>query len=141
MKKIFIVICSFLLIILSACNGVGDWVSIELPGRYAIWRINSRSIVLCLPREDAPFLADNVVDTYVFEVSYNDDLIFVKRADVQEDLKEKVDTSEPEYYVIEVKKEIRHGPFDTAQFEDFLMKLRYSEPLNWVSVTELDRTF
>lgn len=116
---------------------MGDWTYSDLPGRYEIWRINSRAIVLALPNEEYPSMADNVVEAYVFEVAYNNDYICAKRADVPEDLKTPIDISNPEYYVVDVAEEKRYGPFDEMGYHDFFLQHDIKEPTNWMDMKTL----
>ena len=56
MKKLTGIVCLLaLMLTLTACAGAGDWKYEDLPGDYAVWRINSQEIPLvCV--DDDPYL-------------------------------------------------------------------------------------
>ena len=67
-----------LVLALTACAGAGDWKYEELPGDYAVWRINSREIPLV--RVDADGLtAEPVVEGYVYAVAWDENTIYVQQ--------------------------------------------------------------
>ncbi len=137
-KVIFPTLAGILAVLsLSACNGVGDWSVSGLPGGYEVWRINSETIELCLPDEEHPFLADSVVSTYVFELAYNDAFICAKRADVPEGRNLKIDTSDPDHYIVDVNDRTCHGPFDEDGFYEAWQELGNGEELEWMSLSAL----
>ena len=140
-SKIALVLLLTILLILglTACfgAGVGDWTYSDLPGRYELWRINSRCIRLCLPDEERPFLAKTIVDGYVFELAYDDAFICAKRADVPEDIHQKIDLSDPDYFIVDVNEEKCYGPFDEQTFYKSCQELGVSEGLNWLDLWTL----
>lgn len=104
-RKVFIASCVLIIsLFCTSCSGLGDWEITGLPGGYEIWRINSRSVILCKPDPQYDFLAATVVPAYVFEIAYTDAYIFAKRADVPEDLDEPISYSDPDYYIVDTVK-------------------------------------
>ena len=79
MKKLTGIVCLLALVLaLTACAGAGDWKYEELPGDYAVWRINSREIPLV--RVDADGLtAEPVVEGYVYAVAWDENTIYVQQ--------------------------------------------------------------
>ena len=79
MKKLTDIVCLLALVLaLTACAGAGDWKYEELPGDYAVWRINSREIPLV--RVDADGLtAEPVVEGYVYAVAWDENTIYVQQ--------------------------------------------------------------
>ena len=70
-RKVFIASCVLIIsLFCTSCSGLGDWEITGLPGGYEIWRINSRSVILCKPDPQYDFLAATVVPAYVFEIAY-----------------------------------------------------------------------
>lgn len=132
-------ICATLVTALVGCGGVGDWTCSNLPGNYEIWRINSRSVILCLPDETYPTQAKTVVDAYVFEVAYNDAFIFAKRANVPEDLDTEIDTSTPDYYIVEIETGKRYGPFSEEAFYEQCQEFE-AETVEWMDLQTLRKS-
>ena len=124
--------------ILSACSGVGDWTVSNFPGGYSVWRINSDKVILCLPRENRSTAA-TVVETYVFELAFNDDYIFAKRADVPEGGWRYMDKSNPDYYIVTVADRSCSGPLDETAFAEALQALELDEPPEWMNMQTLRR--
>lgn len=132
---------SFILLALStsACSGMGDWNVSGLPGGYEIWRINTRSVVLCLPDEESPYIAKNIIDPYVFELWYNDTYICAKQADVPDDLEKEIDKSNPNYYIVDVTDGICRGPLNEDGFYEVCQELGIDGSLEWMDLHTLRR--
>ena len=129
--------CTLLLIglltgLLSGCSGMGDWSVTGLPGGYEVWRVHADGIVLCLPKEDVPGVATTVVDKCVISIAYTDEVICVEQVDPPEDIHEKLDTSDPNYYIVVVEDGTCYGPLDPQGFNDQIDELGVSKDLQWV---------
>lgn len=122
-------------------NMTGDWNVSGLPGGYEVWRVNSRSVVLCLPDPEHPFIADTVVPEYVSELACTDQYIFAKRVDVPEDLKKTIDTSNPDYYIVDVTSRECGGPYSEDEFRKQCLKLGIEEELNWLDHRTIRDTY
>ena len=62
MKKLTGIVCLLaLMLTLTACAGAGDWKYEDLPGDYAVWRINSQEIPLVCVDDDG-LTAEPVVE-------------------------------------------------------------------------------
>ena len=94
--------------------GTQDWVFDGLPGNYSLWRTNSRSVLIC--RGKSKTGGEEAVPAYVTELFYNETHIFAKQAAVLEDQNEKIDSSDPNYYIIAVKEESVSGPMSEESF-------------------------
>ena len=123
--------------VLSGCNGMGDWSVTGLPGGYEIWRIYSDNVVLCLPEENNPGSATPVVDGCVISIAYTDEVICVEQVEPPEDIHEKLDTSNPSYYIVVVAGGTCHGPLDPQGFNDQIDELGVSKDLQWVDPEDL----
>ena len=70
MKKLTGIVCLLaLMLTLTACAGAGDWKYEDLPGDYAVWRINSQEIPLVCVDDDG-LTAEPVVEGYVYAVAW-----------------------------------------------------------------------
>ena len=125
------------LLSLPACSGLLDWTLAGLPGGYEVRRLNSRTVVLCMPDEKYPSIASNVIDTYVFEIAYDDAFIYVKQGDVPDNIKEPIDTSNPNYYIVDVAEEKCYGPFSESEFDDQCQELGAGGPVEWMEPEDL----
>lgn len=138
-RNIFVFLCSVsLLCVLPGCAGLGDWKFTGLPGRYEVVRVNSRCIRLCTsPSEPPDYLpTGGFVGPYVFQIAWNDDFICAKRADVPDDLKEPIRTSNPSYYIIDVAEETCYGPYNKEEFQEACEEFGVGE-LDWIATTSL----
>ena len=134
-------ILSFVLLALStsACSGMGDWTVSGLPGGYEIWKINTRSVVLCLPNVEHPTSAKKIIGPYVFEIWYNDTYICAKQADVPDDLEKAIDKSNPNYYIVDVTDGTCLGPFSEKEFDTSCQEIGIDGSLEWMDLNTLRR--
>ena len=139
-RKVFIASCVLIIsLFCTSCSGLGDWEITGLPVGYEIWRINSRSVILCKPDSQYDFLAATVVPAYVFEIAYTDAYIFAKRADVPEDLDEPISYSDPDYYIVDTDEGACFGPYDEEMFYETMSSLNISDTPNWMDLQTLRR--
>ncbi len=110
-----------------------------LPGNYEIAQISARNINLAL-REENSSGADIVIPTYVFEVGYTDTYIFAKQADVPEDYDQKIDKSNPNFYIVSVASGEVFGPYSEQNFSAYVQQLGIEEPVQWMSLRTLRQT-
>lgn len=132
-KIILMTIC--MLCVLTSCAGAGDWKFTELPKDYSIWRNNSRSISLC--REVDETSANTVIEAYVSEIAYNESYIFAKQVSVPKDSREKIDTANPDYYIVVVDTEEVFGPYAKADFDLKCVELEINDLPEWIVTTKL----
>ena len=79
MKKLTGIVCLLaLMLTLTACAGAGDWKYEDLPGDYAVWRINSQEIPLVCVDDDG-LTAEPVVEGYVYAVAWDESTIYVQQ--------------------------------------------------------------
>ncbi len=107
-----------------------DW-RYKLPNNYEIWRVNSREIVL--GELESEYSLATVVDEYISEFCYNERYVCVKRVDVPEDLNEEIDTSNPEYYIVDTAEDIPYGPYDINEFYDKKEELQITGLSSWIA--------
>lgn len=153
-KKLYatlIAVCIVLVVILTplslclgffAVGGMGGlqaWDVDSLPGNYEVWQISARNIELVLANENG-VTATTVVPTYVFEVGYTDTYIFAKQADVPEDYNEKIDKSNPNFYIVSVTSGEVFGPYNEQDFSAYVQQLGIEEPIQWMSLRTLRQT-
>ena len=109
MKKLTAIVCLLALVLaLTACAGAGDWKYEELPGDYAVWRINSQEIPLVRVDEDG-LTAAPVVEGYVYAVAWDENTIYVQ----QRAAKDKGDMA---YYMVALDSGTVSGPYTEAEF-------------------------
>lgn len=139
-RRTLVASCALMIsLICASCSGLGDWEITGLPGGYEIWRINSRSVILCKPDPQYDFLAATVVPAYVFEIACVDAYIFAKRADVPEDLDEPISYSDPDYYIVDTDNGACFGPYDEELFHETMSSLGISDTLSWMDLQTLRR--
>jgi len=128
--------------LLSGCFGLGgsgDWIYDKLPNGYQIWRVNCEDIkVLVVNGND---LNDNeiVLDRYILEFCYNNSYIGIKRLPLSKpaldeevvDIKS-MDTSNPEYYLIDAQNDTLYGPFDVDGYQDQINTLQVQGMCDWI---------
>ena len=137
MKSSFLLVLILLIALLSSCLTTrGDWEFDGLPQNYSIVRMNSRNIVLGQSNEVG---WTHIVPTYISEVAYNDNYIFVKRVDVPKDINEKIDTSNPEYYIVVVETDEVLGAFTEEEFNKKCEEIPITEFPEWIITTTLKR--
>ncbi len=114
MKKAAL-LCLALAFLLAGCIGPGasDW-RYELPNDYEIWRINSRSI-RCIRAEGNQ--GSHVLDGYVSAFCYDERNVGLQCVSVSEDLQEEIDTSAPDYYLLDTQTGELSGPWSLAEWE------------------------
>ena len=79
MKKLTGIVCLLaLMLTLTACAGAGDWKYEDLPGDYAVWRINSQEIPLVCVDDDG-LTAEPVVEGYVYAAAWDESTIYVQQ--------------------------------------------------------------
>ena len=108
MKKLTGIVCLLALVLaLTACAGAGDWKYEELPGDYAVWRINRREIPLV--RVDADGLtAEPVVEGYVYAVAWDENTIYVQQ-------RAEKDKGDMAYYMVALDSGTVSGPYTETQ--------------------------
>lgn len=108
MKKLTGIVCLLALVLaLTACAGAGDWKYEELPGDYAVWRINSREIPLV--RVDADGLtAEPVVEGYVYAVAWDENTIYVQQCAEK-------DKGDMAYYMVALDSGTVSGPYTETE--------------------------
>ncbi len=116
-----------LLVAMSGQSMTGDW-SYELPNDYAIWRINSRRIVVGIEKGSS---LDAVLDRYICAFCYNGDYIGLQCVDVPEDLKEEIDTSNPDYYLIDMGSRTVGGPMTLEAYQKAVQAI--ADMTDWIS--------
>ena len=125
-----IVIALILSFNLSACGGLGDW-DYELPGGYEIVRFNS---------EDISFIKDDrsiVLDRYIISFCFEERYIGLQRYPVTEpydgifDIRE-VDTSNPEFYLVDARAEIVYGPLTREEYDEHIIDFGITEMGEWI---------
>lgn len=135
--KMMIGAAILLLSILAACSfadsaeevGNSDW-SYDLPNDYAIWHVNSRNIVCGKKR--TPHSISDVGGTYVTQFCYNSQYVCLQCADVPSDLSEEIDTSNPDYYIIDTNTDAVNGPLKKEAFEELLDSMDPEEFTPWI---------
>jgi len=139
-KIALVVLILSLATILSSCAGMADG-EYDLPGEYSIWYINSRSVVLCkdMKENGKVWGGEHLVEEYVSEIAYNDDYIFAKQVDVPEDINQKIDTSNPYYYVLVVETGKVFGPFSKKEFKAQVEEFNIKEIPKWISTMGLPK--
>lgn len=116
---------------LTSCAGAGDWSYTELPGCYEIWQINPDEIALV--KRAGNYSADNVVESYVSEIAWNDNFILVKQTSNPDD-------SNPDmsYYIVDIESEEVHGPLSILEFNKLTDSMKISlVSTDWIQTSDL----
>ena len=125
--------------VVGGIGGLQAWDVDSLPGNYEIWQISARNIELVLANENG-VTATPVIPTYVFEVGYTDTYIFAKQADVPEDYDQKINKSNPNFYIVSVTLGEVFGPYSEQNFSACVQQLGIEEPIHWMSLRTLRQT-
>ncbi len=125
--------------VVGGMGGLQAWDVDSLPGNYEIWQMSARNIGIALREEDSSG-ADIVIPTYVFEVGYTDTYIFAKQADVPEDYDQKINKSNPNFYIVSVTSGEVFGPYSEQNFSACVQQLGIEEPIHWMSLRTLRQT-
>lgn len=100
-KRSIVAAITIILLLLTACAGLGDWTSEPLSGGYVVVRANTESVTLCFPEDESYDLMTPVIETRVTEVASNDDYIMVKRKDLVDSLADLKKICKQDYYTEE----------------------------------------
>lgn len=116
--------------------GAGDW-SYALPNGYAIWRINSQSIV-CGKEEKAEgggaVLSEQVGGDYIVQFCVAESFVCLQSVDPpQRELVESIDTSHPDYYILNTQTGESFGPLTEAEFRQKTEALGLGELSVWTA--------
>lgn len=143
LQPIFLCAVILLLTFLSSCSedfnfgaGVGDWQFDGLPGNYEVWRGNRNTICLVKVKENG-FLGTSIVDTYVSEIAYTSNYIFVQQVPPPEDTFLRIDTSNPLYFILSVSDGVLEGPYSETEFEEAYEALELETEPDWIKSTKL----
>lgn len=118
LKTIFCLLILGVMLVLAGCPGYSDWAYDDLPGDYLIVRVNSKHIVF----EKGTFeFSDRVINRQIIAFCYDARYICLKRVPVEgvDDTRfdpEKLDTSNPEFYLIDSVTEHVYGPWTEEAF-------------------------
>ena len=94
----------------------------KIDHKYSLVQTNSRTIYVEWEGKGI------IVDSYVSELAVVENYIFAKQVTVPKDLREKIDLSNPCYFVIVRETGDRLGPYSTAG--------EFKQALNQIGVTE-----
>lgn len=109
MKKLTGIVCLLaLMLTLTACAGAGDWKYEDLPGDYAVWRINSQEIPLVCVDDDG-LTAKPVVEGYVYAVAWDESTIYVQQ-------RAEKDKGDMAYYAVALDSGAVSGPYIETEF-------------------------
>lgn len=117
-----------LLFNLTAC-GLGDW-GYELPGGYEIERLNSVDIVFT---KNGSFVVERYIISFCFEERY----IGLQRYpvngpyDADFDIRE-VDTSNPEFYLVDSRADIVYGPLTREEYDEHIIDFGITDMGEWI---------
>lgn len=119
MKKVYFILALILVMtLITSCGaGMSDW-KLILPNNYEMWHINSKEIIIGYKDTESSLTTGRDGTTIgikadVVEVCFNDRYVGAKQIDVQQDLKQEIDTSNPRYYLLDTLKREVYGPFTT----------------------------
>lgn len=132
-KRSKCLLCALLccgMLLLTGCPGLSDWIYSDLPGDYEIWKVNSTDI--CLNKD-----GKHVVERYIIAFCYNAQYIGVQRVPVDAteeafDL-QKLDTSCPEYYLVDSACNEVYGPYSGEEYQNKLSDLNVSDMCQWMT--------
>ena len=109
MRKLTGIVCLLaLMLTLTACAGAGDWKYEDLPGDYAVWRINSQEIPLVCVDDDG-LTAEPVVEGYVYAVAWDESTIYVQQ-------RAEKDKGDMAYYAVALDSGAVSGPYTETEF-------------------------
>lgn len=135
MKKTALILI-ILSLILTGCidSGLGDWAYDGLPGEYSVWRNNSRDI--SIGKNIDKDLAETVIESYVFEIYFNNQYICAKKVDVPENLDEEIILENPHYFIISIASGEVYGGFSVNKFKKKCQELNITID-EWISTKDL----
>lgn len=114
-------------------GGMGDWAYDRLPNGYEIWRLNSSNIQVV--KESGSII---ILDGYVLEFCCNDSYIGIKHISTDEMISQKqadtkdLDTSNPEYYLIDAQNDAVYGPFTANDYQNQLEICQIQNMCDWI---------
>ncbi len=122
MKQWAAVLAAVLLLLCSGCAaiaGMGDW-EYELPNQFAIWRINSRNIVL---NDMSEKQKGTPIDGYIISFCAGERFVGIKRAvSVPKDLEEEIDRTRYHFYLVDTLLRRCYGPYTSNTAYDAACK-------------------
>lgn len=126
-KNIFLVEILLICLCLSGCVGLNDW-NYELYNGYEIARLNSKEIILidknATPNQIALY-------KYIIEFCYNEQFVCLKVVEISEGTT--IDTSCPQYYIVNMVNDTIYGGFDEGEFLKEQKALNIGELSAWLS--------
>lgn len=133
-KIMMLVLLLILPLMLAGCPGLSDWAYDKLPGKYAIWRINSQDIQLV--KEDASS-GEPIVGRYIIAFCYDDRYIGVQRVPLEQEYDEVVDietidTSNPEFYLVDTETDSIYGPWTYTEYSNGIINFGVTGMCEWI---------
>ncbi len=125
-----VVLCTMMF---SSC-GVSDWIY-DLPNDYSIWRINVNDIALI---KEVDELGEKALDRYIIEFCYNDAFVGIKRLSINENIPyqdveiEKLDKSNPDYYLVDTTADYILGPYTADEYNIQIETLEIDDMCDWI---------
>ncbi len=129
-RKVLPYILSYAVVFLFAVSGksmTGDWFY-DLPNDYAIWRVNSREILVGVESEHS---LEHTLERYVSSFCYNGQWIGLQCVDVPEDLQEEINFSQPDYYLINMYTHEITGPMTLEAYRE--ATVNFADMTDWIA--------
>lgn len=137
MKRNIAVNIIIILLLLTSCDignvnqvNNNDW-SYYFDNGYSVSHVNSRCIIF--GKDDGEYSQKVIVPAYISEFSYNYNYVCLKRVDVADDITIPIDKSNPEYYIVDIIKNITYGPFDSEKYTSRIDELNIKNLSSWTS--------
>lgn len=133
-KIMMLVLLLMLTSILTSCAGLSDWGYDNLPGEYAIWRINSQDIQLV--KVDGSSGAP-IIDRYVIAFCYDDRYIGIQRVPLERQYSgvldiDAIDKSNPEFYLIDTETDAVYGPWKYTEYSKGIINFEITGMCEWI---------
>ena len=137
-KALVLVEVVLLVLFLAACPGLSDW-EYALPNGYEIIRVNSQAIVFGKIVEGS---FDQLINRYILAFCFNEQYIWLQRYPVDPNRPwedhlyiHEVDTTNPEYYLVDTVTEDIYGPYTMEEYGQKIEDLCVTNMSEWI-VTE-----
>lgn len=124
------------LLLLRCSPGMNDWIYDKLPNGYEIWHVNSESIVLMKRTGES---TDSKMGRYIMKFCYNDSYIGIQRLTFSEDTPygqpsvKDMDTSNPDYYLVDTVNDVVMGPYTAEAYEKQVKDLGIEGLGDWIA--------